>query len=327
MRRWEWGRVHHGPSTDVYYRAEPREGPAQSLWIACRGRPARGRREDAGRPGRAAGGGNVFGRPPRPVACDRPTGRDAASRRRPATCVDDGPFYRRWLAEFDGSDGRGPTRGGDGDRRAARHPEPAQALVQLDDPVPAEVAAGLERIGRIRRREQICRIEGRFPNTLVERPAWRARTRPGHPDFMEETDARLESQAARRDQIGSDIRIKVVKVDRNQVRLGIEAPPDVVIVRDELVDDPEAPRGPIGLGVVRAEGLRPTGRTPGRRRGLPRRPAMAPRRAGPVPGPTPDRVEPAVRPPAGPGPVGQKRGRSERRRRPPRPRPRWPPLY
>lgn len=41
-------------------------------------------------------------------------------------------------------------------------------------------------------------------------------------------------------QIGSDIRIKIVKVDRNQVRLGIEAPPDVMIVRDELVTDPEA---------------------------------------------------------------------------------------
>ncbi len=41
-------------------------------------------------------------------------------------------------------------------------------------------------------------------------------------------------------QIGSDIRIKIVKVDRNQVRLGIEAPPDVAIVRDELVADPEA---------------------------------------------------------------------------------------
>ncbi len=41
-------------------------------------------------------------------------------------------------------------------------------------------------------------------------------------------------------QIGPDIRIKVVKVDRNQVRLGIEAPHDVLIVRDELVNDPEA---------------------------------------------------------------------------------------
>lgn len=40
-------------------------------------------------------------------------------------------------------------------------------------------------------------------------------------------------------QIGADIRIKIVKVDRNQVRLGIEAPPDVLIVRDELVHDAE----------------------------------------------------------------------------------------
>lgn len=35
--------------------------------------------------------------------------------------------------------------------------------------------------------------------------------------------------------IGDNIRIKIVKVDRNQVRLGIEAPDDVLIVRDELV--------------------------------------------------------------------------------------------
>jgi len=38
-------------------------------------------------------------------------------------------------------------------------------------------------------------------------------------------------------QIGPDIRIKIVKIDRNQVRIGIEAPPDVLIVRDELVNE------------------------------------------------------------------------------------------
>ncbi len=38
-------------------------------------------------------------------------------------------------------------------------------------------------------------------------------------------------------QIGPDIRIKIVKGDRNQVRIGIEAPPDVLIVRDELVNE------------------------------------------------------------------------------------------
>ena len=39
--------------------------------------------------------------------------------------------------------------------------------------------------------------------------------------------------------IGTDIRITVVKVERNHVRLGIEAPSDVVIVREELLRDAE----------------------------------------------------------------------------------------
>ncbi len=36
--------------------------------------------------------------------------------------------------------------------------------------------------------------------------------------------------------IGPDIKITVVKVERNQVRIGIEAPRDVTILRDELID-------------------------------------------------------------------------------------------
>ena len=34
--------------------------------------------------------------------------------------------------------------------------------------------------------------------------------------------------------IGSDIRVTIVKVERNQVRIGIEAPRDVTILREEL---------------------------------------------------------------------------------------------
>lgn len=37
--------------------------------------------------------------------------------------------------------------------------------------------------------------------------------------------------------IGNDIVLTVVKIDRNQVRLGIEAPLDVTILRQELVID------------------------------------------------------------------------------------------
>ncbi len=36
--------------------------------------------------------------------------------------------------------------------------------------------------------------------------------------------------------IGPDIKITIVQVERNQVRLGIEAPRDVTILRDELLE-------------------------------------------------------------------------------------------
>ena len=36
--------------------------------------------------------------------------------------------------------------------------------------------------------------------------------------------------------IGDDIRVTIVRIDGNQIRIGIEAPRDVVIRRDELVE-------------------------------------------------------------------------------------------
>jgi len=35
--------------------------------------------------------------------------------------------------------------------------------------------------------------------------------------------------------VGSDIRITIVKIDRNSVRIGIEAPGDVTVYREEIV--------------------------------------------------------------------------------------------
>ncbi len=49
MRRWEWGRVHIGDRTDVYYASTPQpgKGEPQSLWITCRdGRPEEVRQLD-----------------------------------------------------------------------------------------------------------------------------------------------------------------------------------------------------------------------------------------------------------------------------------------
>lgn len=39
--------------------------------------------------------------------------------------------------------------------------------------------------------------------------------------------------------IGQDVRITVVRVEGNQVRIGIEAPGDVRILRGELLDERE----------------------------------------------------------------------------------------
>lgn len=39
--------------------------------------------------------------------------------------------------------------------------------------------------------------------------------------------------------IGDQIKITVIRVDRNQVRLGIEAPPHITVLREELQLDAE----------------------------------------------------------------------------------------
>ncbi len=41
--------------------------------------------------------------------------------------------------------------------------------------------------------------------------------------------------------IGDHIVLTVVKIDRNQIRLGIEAPTDVKVYREELVSTPDKP--------------------------------------------------------------------------------------
>jgi carbon storage regulator len=44
--------------------------------------------------------------------------------------------------------------------------------------------------------------------------------------------------------IGENIRIFIVALDGNRVKIGIQAPPDVIILRDELVDrEPSTGRG------------------------------------------------------------------------------------
>jgi carbon storage regulator len=45
-------------------------------------------------------------------------------------------------------------------------------------------------------------------------------------------------------QVGDDIEISILEIRGNQVRLGINAPPDVLVLRSELVDVSKAPDSP-----------------------------------------------------------------------------------
>jgi carbon storage regulator len=45
----------------------------------------------------------------------------------------------------------------------------------------------------------------------------------------------LSRKLGQRFQVGQDVQITVVKIDRNSVRIGIEAPDDVTVYREEIV--------------------------------------------------------------------------------------------
>jgi carbon storage regulator len=45
----------------------------------------------------------------------------------------------------------------------------------------------------------------------------------------------LSRKLGQRFQVGQEVRITVVKIDRNSVRIGIEAPDDVTVYREEIV--------------------------------------------------------------------------------------------
>jgi carbon storage regulator len=45
----------------------------------------------------------------------------------------------------------------------------------------------------------------------------------------------LSRKLGQRFQVGHGVRITIVKIDRNSVRIGIEAPSDVTVYREEIV--------------------------------------------------------------------------------------------
>jgi carbon storage regulator len=50
----------------------------------------------------------------------------------------------------------------------------------------------------------------------------------------------LSRRTSQQIMIGPEIQITVVRIDRNQVRLGIQAPPGLTILRRELAETPPA---------------------------------------------------------------------------------------
>lgn len=55
----------------------------------------------------------------------------------------------------------------------------------------------------------------------------------------------LSRRVDERIELGPEITVTVVRIDGEQVRLGIDAPPEIVVLRSELVDahPPETPPG------------------------------------------------------------------------------------
>jgi carbon storage regulator len=52
----------------------------------------------------------------------------------------------------------------------------------------------------------------------------------------------LSRKLGQRFQVGPDVSVTIVKIDRNSVRIGIEAPGDVMIIREEIATEPEPAR-------------------------------------------------------------------------------------
>ena len=102
MSRWHWGRVHVGDTTHVYYHARTRQETSQTLWITLKNGATESIREQPyflEQPGKP----NIFGlRSDLSLAFNEQPSHlpGPLLMRIPGTCVDDGPFYRRWLSTF-----------------------------------------------------------------------------------------------------------------------------------------------------------------------------------------------------------------------------------
>lgn len=102
IRRWTWGRVHDGETTAIYYIAEPMRGAKKSLGLVWREGRVVVRADDLAFE-EAESRRTIFGlRYPGEM---RWKVGDHAFRMRPRHLVDSGPFYLRWIADFEAEQG------------------------------------------------------------------------------------------------------------------------------------------------------------------------------------------------------------------------------
>jgi carbon storage regulator len=65
-------------------------------------------------------------------------------------------------------------------------------------------------------------------------PEWR---KSGDTSLEEHAMLVLSRKLGQRFQVGPDVRITIVKIDKNSVRIGIEAPGEVTVYREEIAPD------------------------------------------------------------------------------------------
>jgi carbon storage regulator len=59
----------------------------------------------------------------------------------------------------------------------------------------------------------------------------------------------LSRKLGQRFHVGDEVRITIVKIDRNSVRIGIEAPGDVTVYREEIVPQESTSEFHLPVGV------------------------------------------------------------------------------
>jgi carbon storage regulator len=91
-------------------------------------------------------------------------------------------------------------------------------------------------------------MQGALPNDIIVERVGTFHTFTPHALKEERTMLVLSRRLGQRFQVGPDVRVTIVKIDRNSVRIGIEAPGDVTVYREEIA--PQDEERPVKAGAA-----------------------------------------------------------------------------